>query len=77
MWFLDLIIEKRSVLLLIAHSYIIIFFLSLIGFFKVCILGGIQYFTLGTWINCGLFVVNWGFIFDSLSISMLIMVGIV
>ena len=77
MWFLDLIIEKRSVLLLIAHSYIIIFFLSLIGFFKVCILGGIQYFTLGTWINCGLFVVNWGFIFDSLSISMLVMVGIV
>jgi proton-translocating NADH-quinone oxidoreductase chain L len=77
MWFLGLIIGKRNVLWLIAHSYVIILVLSFIGFWKVCICGDIEYFLLGSWINCGLFVVNWGFIFDSLSISMLLMVTIV
>jgi proton-translocating NADH-quinone oxidoreductase chain L len=77
MWFLDLILGKRTALLVIAHSYVLMFVLGVIGFFKVCVLGVVQYFTLGTWINNGLFVVNWGFIFDSLSVCMLIMVGVV
>lgn len=37
----------------------------------------VHYLTLGTWIECGTFVVNWGFMFDSLSLSMLVMVSIV
>lgn len=77
MWFLGSTIGKRNVLWLIAHSYVIIVLLGIIGFWTVCIHGNAHYFLLGTWINCGLFVVNWGFIFDSLSLSMLIMVGIV
>lgn len=77
MWFLDLFIGKRNVLLVITHSYIVIFFIGIIGLLNICIYGEVEYITLGTWINCGLFVVNWGFIFDTLSLSMLVMVGIV
>jgi hypothetical protein len=48
MWFLDLILGKRTALLVIAHSYVLMFVLGVIGFFKVCVLGVVQYFTLGT-----------------------------
>ena len=77
MWFLGSIIGKRNVLYLIAHSYIIIVIIGVIGFWKICVCSNVEYFLLGTWINCGLFIVNWGFIFDTISISMLIMVGVV
>jgi len=48
--------------------------LAFISFYKVGILGETTYITLGTWIDCGLFVVNWGFMFDSLTVSMFILV---
>ena len=76
-WFFEIVLGKQKAILTIAHFYIIIFLLGFISFFKVCLLGQFYYFTLATWINCGLFVVNWGFIFDTLSVSMLFMVGIV
>ncbi len=77
MWCIDLILRKRTILQLIAHSYAIICALGFMGFIKICIQSDIEYFTLGAWVHCGLFIVNWGFIFDSLSIIMLLMVGIV
>jgi NADH:ubiquinone oxidoreductase subunit 5 (subunit L)/multisubunit Na+/H+ antiporter MnhA subunit len=73
----EIVLGKQKAILLIAHFYVIIFFLGLISFFNVCIQGNFYYLTLGTWINCGLIVINWGFIFDTLSVSMLFMVGIV
>ena len=76
-WLFELILGKRKVILLISHSYLVIVFLGFISFYKICLLNVFYYVTIGSWINCGLFVVNWGFIFDSLSISMLLMVSLV
>jgi NADH:ubiquinone oxidoreductase subunit 5 (subunit L)/multisubunit Na+/H+ antiporter MnhA subunit len=73
----EFILRKRINILWIVHSYLIILILSIYTFWCVCILGNFQYFTIGTWINCGQFIVNWGFIFDSLSVSMLMMVTII
>ena len=75
-WFLEILWGKRVAIWIIAHSYIIIVILGLIGLNKVSS-GVFKFFTLGSWIKCGIFVVNWGFIFDTLSVSMLLMVGIV
>jgi proton-translocating NADH-quinone oxidoreductase chain L len=69
--------EKSWATLLVTHSYVLNVILGIWGFWKVCILGQVQYVTVGTWINCGLFVVNWGFIFDSLAICMLLMVSLI
>jgi proton-translocating NADH-quinone oxidoreductase chain L len=68
---------KWETIRLIVYSYSIIIFLGFICFWKVAVLGSIQFATLGVWIKSGLFVVNWGFIFDSLSVSMLLMVSLV
>ena len=76
-WFLDIIWGKRTAIWIIAHSYIIIVILGVISFKEVSFFNSFKYITIGSWIKCGLFVVNWGFIFDTLSVSMLLMVGIV
>jgi proton-translocating NADH-quinone oxidoreductase chain L len=76
-WILELILGKQKAVLIAAHLYILIFLLGIISFFNVCIFGKFCYLTLGTWVNCGLIVINWGFIFDTLSVSMLLMVGLV
>jgi len=49
--------------------------LSFGSFYYVGILGNFTYICLGTWIDCGLFVVNWGFVFDSLTVTMLAVVN--
>ena len=76
-WISEILLGKQKALLLIAHIYIIIIVFGFSSFVNSCIQGNFYYLTLGTWINCGLIVVNWGFIFDTLSVSMLFMVGIV
>lgn len=76
-WISEIFLGKRKAVLLIAHSYLIIVFLGFFIFWKVCFCSEFHFLTIGTWINCGLFVVNWGFIFDSLSVSMLLMVSLV
>jgi len=76
-WILDIIWGKRIAVWVIAHSYIIIVILGLISLKEVSFFNSFKYITIGSWIKCGLFVVNWGFIFDTLSVSMLLMVGIV
>jgi proton-translocating NADH-quinone oxidoreductase chain L len=50
---------------------------SFVAFYQIGILGHFTYICLGTWIDCGLFVVNWGFVFDSLTVTMLIVVNTV
>jgi proton-translocating NADH-quinone oxidoreductase chain L len=76
-WITELFLGKYKAILLIVHAYVMILVLSFFIFWKVCITGEFYYLTLGTWINCGLFIVNWGFIFDSLSVIMLVMVSFI
>ena len=76
-WIIEFFLGKQKGVLIAAHCYLFIFFLSLLSFVKVCLLGNFSYWTLSTWVNCGLLIINWGFIFDSLSVCMLFMVGIV
>ena len=75
-WFLEILGGKRVAIWTVAHTYIIIVILGFISLKKVSS-NSFKFITLGSWIKCGLFVVNWGFIFDTLSVSMLLMVGIV
>lgn len=49
-------------------------FLSLISLYEVGFLKTICYISIGDWIVSGLFLVSWGFLFDSLTCSMLIIV---
>jgi proton-translocating NADH-quinone oxidoreductase chain L len=76
-WISEFILGKQKAILIAAHLYIFIFILGLISFLNICVLGEFYYLTIGTWVNCGLVVINWGFIFDTLSVSMLLMVGTV
>jgi NADH-quinone oxidoreductase subunit L len=76
-WISELVLGKQKAILIAAHSYVIIILVGAVSFLNVCIIGEFYYLTLGTWINCGLIVINWGFIFDTLSVSMLLMVGVV
>lgn len=76
-WFSELFIGKWKSIYLAAQFYVIIAFCGLYIFWQTCLLGNFHYLTLYTWVNCGLVVINWGFIFDSLSVSMLLMVGII
>jgi NADH:ubiquinone oxidoreductase subunit 5 (subunit L)/multisubunit Na+/H+ antiporter MnhA subunit len=50
---------------------------SFVIFYSVGLLGNFTYICLGTWIDCGLFVVNWGFVFDSLTVTMFLVVNTV
>ena len=74
-WILEWLLGKQKAVLIAVHLYVIIFIIGIFSFFNVCIFGEFFYLTLGTWINCGLLVINWGFLFDTLSVSMLFMVG--
>ena len=76
-WISEIILGKQKAILVIAHFYIGIIILGFISFINICIQGNFYYLTLGTWINCGLVVINWGFMFDPLSVSMLFMVGVI
>jgi NADH:ubiquinone oxidoreductase subunit 5 (subunit L)/multisubunit Na+/H+ antiporter MnhA subunit len=50
---------------------------SFVAFYYVGLLGNFTYICLGTWIDCGLFVVNWGFVFDSVTVTMFLVVNTV
>jgi NADH:ubiquinone oxidoreductase subunit 5 (subunit L)/multisubunit Na+/H+ antiporter MnhA subunit len=53
-------------------TIISLFFLS-----QATLLSEVYYFNGGSWICTGLFLVNWGFLFDSITMSMLSMISIV
>jgi NADH:ubiquinone oxidoreductase subunit 5 (subunit L)/multisubunit Na+/H+ antiporter MnhA subunit len=52
-------------------------FFSFVAFYYVGILENFTYICLGTWIDCGLFVVSWGFMFDGLTVTLLLVVNTV
>lgn len=74
-WILETIIGKQKSIFFIVQLYIVFFLIGIWSFINVCMRGNVYYFTLKTWVNCGLAIINWSFIFDSLSVSMLAMVG--
>ena len=46
------------------------FLYSIISFYEVALMGGFVYINWNTWISVDVFHVDWGFMFDSLSVSM-------
>ena len=51
--------------------------LSFCAFFEVGLMGSNVYIELGSWIKSGVLQVNWGFMFDSLSVTMCVVVTFV
>ena len=52
----------------------ITFFLSCFSFYEVGLAGSVCYISLFDWINLEIFKISWGFLFDSLTVVMLIVV---
>lgn len=52
-------------------------FFSFLAFYEVGFSELPCYFYLGSWINSGQFKVNWGFVFDSLTVTMLIIITLI
>ena len=53
---------------------IISFFLSLFAFYEVGLMGSPVYIRLATWVSSEVLLINWGFLFDSLTVVMCIVV---
>lgn len=51
--------------------------LSCFGFYYVSLTNNIYFVDLGMWVTAGIVKISWGFIFDSLSMSMLLMISII
>ena len=57
------------------HSRIFVTFLmSLVAFYEVALAGSPCYFEVMTWIDSEMFSTSWGFMFDSLTVVMLVVV---
>nr|YP_010555050.1 NADH dehydrogenase subunit 5 [Kappaphycus malesianus]UYR20471.1 NADH dehydrogenase subunit 5 [Kappaphycus malesianus] len=50
------------------------FLMSLVAFYEVGLCGVSYHITLGTWLESGILKVNWGFLFDSITVVMLIVI---
>ena len=68
--------KKGSAILTVCFMACVII-LSAIGFFYIGIQNNIYFVDLGMWVTSGCVKISWGFLFDSLSISMLLMISIV
>jgi len=53
------------------------FFLSLFAFYEVGLMGSVVYIRLATWVSSEVLLINWGFLFDSLTVIMCIVVTFV
>ena len=53
---------------------IVSFFLSLFAFYEVGLMGSPVYIRLSTWVSSEVLLINWGFLFDSLTVVMCIVV---
>lgn len=51
--------------------------LSLLSFYEIGFGGYPCYLTLTTWIECGTLSISWGFLFDSLTVTMLVVVTVI
>lgn len=52
-------------------------FLSFIALYEVGLMGSVVYIRLGTWVSSEVLLINWGFLFDSLTVVMCIVVTFV
>nr|YP_010199878.1 NADH dehydrogenase subunit 5 [Crassiphycus usneoides]UAD89886.1 NADH dehydrogenase subunit 5 [Crassiphycus usneoides] len=52
-------------------------FLSFIAFYEVGLMGLSQYITLSPWIEVGILKISWSFLFDSLTVTMLMVITII
>ena len=68
--------NKGSQIVIISHIFIT-FLLSYFIFYEVNIKGSICFLSLFSWFNIGLFNLDWGFLFDPLTATMLIVVNTV
>jgi proton-translocating NADH-quinone oxidoreductase chain L len=52
-------------------------FLSIYFFLQTTLINEVYFIDLGVWVSTGMFVVNWGFIFDPITVLMLSMISVV
>jgi len=70
-------IGEKGAVILTTTSIGITALMSLIAFYSVGICGNPVYFKVATWIDSANFIVDWGFLFDSLTVVMLVVVTVV
>ncbi|QXE46236.1 NADH dehydrogenase subunit 5 (mitochondrion) [Nitzschia inconspicua] len=70
-------IGPKGAAILTTSCLIISFFLSLFAFYEVGLMGSPVYIRLATWVSSEVLLINWGFLFDSLTVVMCIVVTFV
>ena len=70
-------IGPKGSALLTTSCLVISLFFSLVAFYEVGLMGSPVYIKLGTWVSSEVLLVNWGFMFDSLTVVMCIVVTFV
>jgi NADH-ubiquinone oxidoreductase chain 5 len=67
-------IGSKGAAIITTSCLIISFFLSLFVFYEVGLMGSPVYIRLATWVSSEVLLINWGFLFDSLTVVMCIVV---
>jgi proton-translocating NADH-quinone oxidoreductase chain L len=70
-------IGPKGSALITTGCLILSFFLSLFAFYEVGLMGSPVYVRVATWVSSEVLLVNWGFLFDSLTVVMCIVVTFV
>jgi len=70
-------IGPRGAAIVTTGCLIVSFLLSLFAFYEVGLMGSPVYIRLATWVSSEVLLVNWGFLFDSLTVVMCIVVTFV
>jgi NADH-ubiquinone oxidoreductase chain 5 len=70
-------IGSKGAAIITTSCLIISFFLSLFAFYEVGLMGSPVYIRLATWVSSEVLLINWGFLFDSLTVVMCIVVTFV
>jgi NADH-ubiquinone oxidoreductase chain 5 len=70
-------IGPKGAAIITTSCLIISFFLSLFAFYEVGLMGSPVYIRLATWVSSEVLLINWGFLFDSLTVVMCIVVTFV
>src|SRR5210317_2279568 len=70
-------IGPRGAAIITTSCLIASFFLSLFAFYEVGLIGSPVYIRLATWVSSEVLLINWGFLFDSLTVVMCIVVTFV
>jgi NADH-ubiquinone oxidoreductase chain 5 len=70
-------IGPKGSALVTTFGLIVTFFLSLFAFYEVGLMGSVVYVKLFPWVSSEVLLINWGFMFDSLTVIMCIVVTFV